>query len=89
LRDNQKQKAPQVASQRVMSPSCFIRVHHSGGGHMQDMSHLIRGLALVGLVSLGAPVVGCTIVEDDDEPDVRLEADDLEDDEDVEVEVED
>lgn len=59
---------------------------------MQDMSRLIRGLFLVGIVSLGAPVAGCTIVEDED-PDVQLDSDadddDIDLDDDVEVEVDD
>jgi hypothetical protein len=61
---------------------------------MQDVSNLIRNLLLVGVVSFGAPVVGCTVVEDDDN-DAQIRADvdddevDLDDDDDVEVEVED
>lgn len=57
---------------------------------MQDVSHLIRNLFLVGIVSLGAPIAGCTVVEDD-EPDVQLDADDddIDLDDDVEVEVDD
>ncbi len=57
---------------------------------MQDISQLMRTLFLVGLVSLGAPIAGCTVVEDD-EPDATLHSDvddddvDLDDDE-VEIE---
>jgi hypothetical protein len=70
----------------------FMSVRHFGDEHMQDISHLIRNLFLVGLVSVGAPIAGCTIVEDD-EPDVQLHSDvdddDVELDDDVEIEVDD
>ena len=57
---------------------------------MQDISQTVRNIFLVGLLSLGAPIAGCTVVEDDDDDaDVQLQADDLEDDEEVEVEIED
>jgi hypothetical protein len=59
---------------------------------MQDLSHLIRTFFLVGLVSLGAPIAGCTVVEDED-PDAAYTIDDddaeVELDDDVEVEVDD
>lgn len=59
---------------------------------MQDISHLIRNLFLVGLVSLGAPLAGCTVVEDE-EPDARFQVDEDDDDvefeDDVEIEVDD
>ena len=59
---------------------------------MQDISHLIRNLFLVGLVSLGAPIAGCTVVEDED-PDATYTVDDddaeVDLDDDVEVEVDD
>ncbi len=57
---------------------------------MQDISETMRNIFLVGLISLGAPIAGCTVVDDDDDDaDVQLQADDLEDDEDIEVEIED
>ena len=58
---------------------------------MQDISQTMRNIFLVGLLSLGAPVAGCTVVEDDDDDDadVQVQADDLDDDEDVDVEIED
>lgn len=58
---------------------------------MQDISQTLRNILLVGLISFGAPIAGCTVVEedDDDDADVQFQADDLEDEEDVEVEVED
>jgi hypothetical protein len=59
---------------------------------MQDVSHLIRNLFLVGLVSLGAPIAGCTVVEDEDpDPAYTIDDDDaeVELDDDVEVEVDD
>ena len=57
---------------------------------MQNISQTMRNIFLVGLISLGAPIAGCTVVEDDDDDaDVQLQADDLEDDEDVEIEIED
>ena len=40
-----------------------------------------------GLISLGAPITGCTVVEEDDDADFQLQADDLEDDDHVEVEM--
>jgi hypothetical protein len=36
-----------------------------------DTSHLIRNLSLIGLISLGAPIASCTIVEEDDDDDDR------------------
>lgn len=57
---------------------------------MQDISHLVRNLFLVGLISLGAPLAGCTVVEDEDPDDVQLQADDDDvelDDDEVEIEV--
>ena len=58
---------------------------------MQDISQTLRSIFLVGLLSLGASVAACTVVDDDDDDDadVQLQADDLDDDEEVEVEVED
>jgi hypothetical protein len=53
---------------------------------MQDISNLVRNLFLAGLISLGAPIAGCTVVEDD-EPDARVQVD--EDDDDVDIEVDD
>ena len=57
---------------------------------MREISQTMRNIFLVGAISLGVPIAGCTVVEDDDDDaDVQLQADDLEDDEDVEVEIED
>ncbi|WP_162917428.1 hypothetical protein [Dongia deserti] len=55
---------------------------------MQDISRLIRNLFLVGVVAF-APVAGCTMVEDDEEPDFQLDSDVDDDDDDVDVEVDD
>ena len=60
---------------------------------MQDPWHLMRNLFLIGLVSLGAPVAGCTVVEED-EPGAQLDVDDDDaeldlGDDDVDVEVDD
>jgi hypothetical protein len=56
---------------------------------MQDISQTMRNIFLVGLISLGAPIAGCTVVDEDDDPDVEFQADDLDDDEEVEVEIDD
>jgi hypothetical protein len=57
---------------------------------MQDVTHLIRSFALIGLVSLSATIAGCTVVDDDDEDaDVEFQADDLDDDEDVDIDIDD
>jgi len=60
---------------------------------MQDVSNLFRNLFLIGLFSLGAPIAGCTVVEDDDsDAQIRAEVDEddeVELDDDVEVEVDD
>jgi hypothetical protein len=56
---------------------------------MQDISQTMRNIFLVGLLSLGAPIVGCTVVDEEDDADLQLHADDMEDDEDVDVEIED
>ena len=51
---------------------------------MQDLSHVIRSLFLIGLVSMAAPIAGCTVdADDDDDADVQFQTDD--DDDDVEL----
>jgi hypothetical protein len=55
---------------------------------MADVTHVIRSLLLTGIVCFGVPIAGCTIEED--EPDVHLDADELNDDDaDIDVETDD
>jgi hypothetical protein len=79
------------SSATLLLPWLFSMYGRSvGDGNMQDISETMRNIFLVGLISLGAPIAGCTVVDDDDDDaDVQLQADDLEDDEDIEVEIED
>jgi hypothetical protein len=56
---------------------------------MQDFSQTMRNIFLIGLLSLGAPIAGCTVVDEDDDADLQLQSDDLDDADDVEVEIDD
>lgn len=55
---------------------------------MLDVTHGMRSLLLAGIVCFGVPIAGCTI--EDDEPDVHLDADELDDDDaDIDIETDD
>jgi hypothetical protein len=75
---------PRGGLQRVRRPSC-LRVCTTLEMRMLDVTHAMRSLFLAGIVSFGVPIAGCTI--EDDEPDVHLDADELDDD-DAEIDIE-
>jgi hypothetical protein len=85
-------ESPAIKFSNASYPGAVLHIWTSSGdGTMQDFSQTLRNILLVGFISFGASLAGCTVVEEDDdgEADVQFQADDLEDDEDFELEIED
>lgn len=69
MADGRDSKVTATSRQRLWTAGYVIDVRQFGDEDTQDISRPIRNLFLARLISLGAPIAGCTVVEVDEDED--------------------